>query len=392
MLPHALKVGRGVLIEIVQYEKVLAADSSPSASSSASSEAVRRFSKPRTILQFLPPPALDNDVEFSLPVRAAQKAIQTYKMSNTQRPQTSGARCPIAHRNGDPEDLERDFTTLGVEGTLGCPFAKMANGPASSVRDDPIAAEFHQDTYSARSPNVDQRPGQCPIRFLDQHSPEEVAKYFENHKHEIPRSHEICVRRYQGNESGARQLDAKYGNLVNMIQGLGVKHKAYLPERDRIEEHSTVAVEKWAEDISEHATGPPGQDDTVEDEEPRISHFDKPLREVRVGESPSRPWGISVPADKEPTPSALQEEDGVAHLKVHSTSSHPAPAASRHDHSQEQGQKTSPPKRRTDDFAEGKEPRTQIIFNGPVFFGYSAEEMSALLQNTNLGNVKPGGG
>ncbi|KIW35537.1 uncharacterized protein PV07_02227 [Cladophialophora immunda] len=366
-----------------EYEKVLAVDSTLSASSIAPSEVVRQFR------QF---PALCTEVECSLPIREAQQAIRTYKMSKTQRPQANGARCPIAHRSGDPEDLERDFTTPGVKGTLGCPFAKIPNGPASSAHDDPIAAEFHQDTQSARSPNPDQRPGQCPIRFLDQHSPEEIAKYFENHKHEIPRSHEICVRRYQGNETSARQLDAKYGNLVNMIQGLGVKHKAYLPERDRIEEQSNQAVEKWAEKISEHASEPPVQDGVVQDEEPRVSHFDKPLREVRVGESPSRPWGISVPADKEPTPSALQEEDGVAHLKIHSASSQAAPAVSRDERPQEQSRKTSPPDRRTDYSVQGKEPQTQIIFNGPVFFGYSAEEVSALLQNTNLGNSKPGGG
>ncbi|KIW90304.1 uncharacterized protein Z519_08948 [Cladophialophora bantiana CBS 173.52] len=365
-----------------EYEKILAADSSLSASSIAPSEVFRQFR------QF---PAINTDIECSLPIREAQQAIQKYKMSKTQIPQTNGARCPMSLRNGDPEDLERDFTTPGVQGTLGCPFAKMQNGPGSSAHADPIAAEFHQDTHSARSPNAEQRPGQCPIRFLDQHSPEEMAKYFENHKHEIPRSHEICVRRYQGNEISARQLDAKYGNLVNMIQGLGVKHKAYLPERDRIDEHSTQAVEKWAENVSEAAVAPPVPD-VVPDEEPRLSHFEKPLREVRVGESPSRPWGISVPVDKEPTPSALQDDDGVAHLKIHSASSRPVPLASRDDHPLERSPRTSQQKRWTDNSVEGKEARTQVIFNGPVFFGYSAEQVSALLQNTNLGNMKPGGG
>ena len=56
--------------------------------------------------------------------------------------------------------------------------------------------------------------GVCPIRFLDQHSPEEVATYFEKHKHELPRSHEVCVRRYQKNEEQIRKLDAKYGSPV----------------------------------------------------------------------------------------------------------------------------------------------------------------------------------
>jgi len=60
---------------------------------------------------------------------------------------------------------------------------------------------------------------------MDQHSPEEIAKYFENHKHEIPRSHAICVNRFQRNGESMRQIDEKYGNLVNMIQGLGQKHK-----------------------------------------------------------------------------------------------------------------------------------------------------------------------
>lgn len=301
------------------------------------------------------------------------------------------ARCPVAHRNGNPEDLEQDFTTAGVQGMLGCPFAKMANGQASATQNDPIAAEFHQDKLSTQSPPVEQRPGQCPIRFLDQHSPEEVAKYFENHKHEIPRSHEVCVRRYQGNETSARQLDAKYGNLVNMIQGLGVKHKAYLPERDRVEERthtSSQGVEKWAQTVSQDGVSPAERKE-VSDDEQRLSHFEKPLREIRVGESPSRPWGISVPADKEPTPSALQEEDGVAHLKVQSTSSREARDATPNGRTAEQSQRTTQ-KRRPSDLVENKDRQAQIVFNGPVFFGYSADDVAALLQKTNLGNMKPG--
>jgi hypothetical protein len=269
----------------------------------------------------------------------------------------------------------------------------MANGLAPSTQNDPIAAEFHQDKASTLSPPVDQRPGQCPIRFLDQHSPEEVAKYFENHKHEIPRSHEICVRRYGGNESSARQLDAKYGNLVNMIQGLGVKHKAYLPERDRIEERdqgSTRGVEKWAEHVSQDAT-PPVQESAEPVEGPRLSHFERPLREVRVGESPSRPWGISVPADKEPTPSALQDEDDAAHLKMQSASSRPTPVATPDGEPAEQSRKPQQQENRPRDPVDTTD-RTQIIFNGPVFFGYSAEEVALLLQKTNLANTKAGRG
>jgi hypothetical protein len=97
----------------------------------------------------------------------------------------------------------------------------------------------------------------CPIRFLDQHDPEEVAQYFEKHKHELPRSHEVCITRFQSNQDSIEQLDRKYGNLVNMIQGLGQKHQAWLPEEpeDAIEEEPEVEmvtdgkadakVEKW---------------------------------------------------------------------------------------------------------------------------------------------------
>lgn len=316
-------------------------------------------------------------------------------MLNSEQPQRSAMKCPIAHHAPDPEDLERDFTTPGVQGNLGCPFAKMSNGISNglNVEEDPIAAEFHQDGTSTRSPN-DHRPGQCPIRFLDQHSPEEVAKYFENHKHEIPRSHEICVRRYQSNETSARQLDAKYGSLVNMIQGLGVKHKAYLPERDRIEERdksSSNNVEKWAETVSNDAA-PVATDTPTADEQPRVSHFERPLREVRVGESPSRPWGISVPANKEVPPSALQSEDGVAHLKIDSESSRASPPTKPSrcpvDHAQAR-QSESPLRKSEPDAVKNADPRTQIIFNGPVFFGYSADQVAALLQKTTLGGASP---
>lgn len=314
-------------------------------------------------------------------------------MANHRAP-ANVTRCPVAHQTLDPEDMEKDFTTPGVRGNLGCPFAKMAtNGlaPGSSNCEDPIAAEFHQDIASARSAVTEQRPGQCPIRFLDQHSPEEVAQYFENHKHEIPRSHEICVRRYQGDETSVRQLDAKYGNLVNMIQGLGVKHKAYLPGKDRVEEQAKApprTVETWAEDVSSQPT-PPTHESHAEPEEARLSRFEKPLREIRVGESPSRPWGISVPPDKEPAPSALQSDLGIDNhnLKPQPSSPEVKPRRCPVDHGQ--GKPSTPiPSNEKDHTKDTPNPPTQIIFNGPVFFGYSAEQVAVLLQNTSLGNMK----
>ena len=161
------------------------------------------------------------------------------------------------------------------------------------------------------------------IRYLDQHSPEEVARYFETHKHEIPRSHEVCVKRYQRNEDDIRKLDAKYGSLVSMIQGLGQKHQPMLPadheeggEDEELERTSNERVENWAKAVSADGVGQ--EEPEPEEEEDRESRFDRPLKEIRVGESPSRPWGISVPIFDPP----LGEERAV--------SPPPAPVSSEH--------------------------------------------------------------
>jgi hypothetical protein len=164
----------------------------------------------------------------------------------------------------------------------------------------------------------------CPIRFLDQHSPEEVATYFEKHKHELPRSHEVCVMRYQSNEEQIKQLDAKYGNLVSMIQGLGEKHKEMLPEEPESAEddalHHDAAsdekIRKWASSVNAQA---PAEDES----EARLPHFERPVRDIRVGESPSRPWGIHVPATYEPVP----EHDGERSPPAPMRSPAPGPAA-----------------------------------------------------------------
>jgi hypothetical protein len=109
------------------------------------------------------------------------------------------------------------------------------------------------------------------------------------------------VKRYQRNEDDIRKLDAKYGSLVNMIQGLGQKHQPMLPsdqeqEDVELERTSNERVENWANNVSADGVG--GEDEPAEhekEEEDRESRFDRPLKEIRVGESPSRPWGISVP-------------------------------------------------------------------------------------------------
>jgi hypothetical protein len=200
----------------------------------------------------------------------------------------------------------------GKRGNLQCPFSNGAdavNGASGSQAAaeangahydpaDPICAAMY-DEASSRTGNSASIPGKCPIRYLDKHTPEEVARYVEMHKHELPRSHEVCLRRYQRNEQQIRKLDSKYGNMINMIEDLGQLHQPMLPE-DKLPQDGEVVgrgsnarVENWAHAVSV-STGS-GAGHTEHEDENRQSHFDRPMKEVRVGESPSRPWGISVP-------------------------------------------------------------------------------------------------
>ena len=242
--------------------------------------------------------------------------------------------------------LEQDFTVPGKKSSLLCPFAKPtmnrknsqgastlesdrpltpsdAKDPTPHASADPICAAMYAETMNSPPPSQSGSATKCPIRYLDQHSPEEVARYFETHKHEIPRSHEVCVKRYQRNEDDIRKLDAKYGSLVSMIQGLGQKHQPMLPadheeggEDEELERTSNERVENWAKAVSADGVGQ--EEPEPEEEEDRESRFDRPLKEIRVGESPSRPWGISVPIFDPP----LGEERAV--------SPPPAPVSSEH--------------------------------------------------------------
>lgn len=219
--------------------------------------------------------------------------------------------------------LEQDFTVEGKKkGSLECPFSqvKMEEPQAGSDNEgrehdavahdasDPICAAMNDELGS--QPTTSGAAAKCPIRYMDNHSPEEIAHYLETHKHELPRSHEVCVRRYQKSEDQIKKLDAKYGNLANMVEGLSRIHQPMLPEQDTrpqsdVEKVSNRMVENWAQTVSATVTDDPDRtttalepSDEAEDhhlEEERQSHFDRPLKEVRVGESPSRPWGISVP-------------------------------------------------------------------------------------------------
>lgn len=208
--------------------------------------------------------------------------------------------CPVMLNN---------LVRVGDSRTTWSPYGSVTPRPdslASLPKDqeaigDPIAAEARNARASSPPPSVNMVNSKCPIRFLDKHSPEELAEYFSHHKHEIPRSHEICVKRYQSNTEIIRQLDTKYANLASLIQDLGVKHQPMLTTKEgdahtAIAKSSAEKVEEWAENVKELSTDA-NMEDTISQSKPdsRLGVFDRPFKEVRVGESPSRPWGIPVP-------------------------------------------------------------------------------------------------
>ena len=361
--------------------------------------------------------------------------------------------CLVATRAGAPGSLERDFTTKGTQGNLHCPFAKSKNMPsdngmANGIENpfkiqnsdtcgheslDPIKAE-RNDRRSSQTPSVRTSTtrcpvARCPIRYLDQHSPEEIADYVERHKHEIPRSHAICVQRYQKDSHSMRHLDAKYGSLINMIRGLSVKHQAFLPNRGNsgapTSSSSAERVEKWAEEVGINSEMQPSiKEDETENDNGREGRFDRPLREVRVGESPSRPWGIPVPMPLPPSvspplsppPAAAlpekskkpSEEEPIRVSSIpprDSTQQAPTtvPKSGRcpFGHGVAQAVNTAPETETIRDYGQkngitetaeqnfGGQPQAHppltnspasIVFNGPVFFGFSPEQTSSFLQ------------
>ena len=334
------------------------------------------------------------------------EAIEACKTMKTRGRSLSTQSCqklPL-QRNKEPQlEMEQDFTTLGEKGNLQCPFPKHATSLHSPhiPMADPIAAEFHADNTSGHS-HLHSVSGKCPIRFLDQHSPEEAAAYFENHKHEIPRSHEICVKKFASNEESIRELDAKYGNLVSMIQELGVKHKQFLPVRDETQvkkaPSSTAAVKRWADGVSASQrdedldVASPSKVNGVTDEDEREPHFERPLREIRVGESPSRPWGISVPPEQKLAASVMSDKatepvSFALGVPPHVSAGCPVARGRVSSPSAQQDFQNEDEKRVPD--VQTREPvkspaTQQITFNGPVFFGYPADQVSALLQSIDL--------
>jgi hypothetical protein len=317
-------------------------------------------------------------------------------------------------------------------------------------------------------PNAD--PNVCPIRFLDQHSPEEVATYFENHKHDLPRSHEICVKRYQSNENQIKELDARYGNLVSMIQGLGVKHQPMLPaeppdgevaaDNDAVgfDPKDAEKVRNWANSVSppphQADAGQDGDGNIADNEraeydagEERQGRFARPLRDIRVGESPSRPWGIPVPvkylekvegnvseasssparipSSSMPAPSAAEAAKSEMDMKVESKLESKGRCPFGFDQAPKAETIATTKLKKEDDKLKKAEPdnavekiaqrvafisadttsavetteqkaepesgtskeQNRMVFTGPVFIGYSAEDAAKILRESGLGQA-----
>ena len=284
-------------------------------------------------------------------------------------------KCPFAAMShlGQQKTIKVESSVIQRPGSLPTP-------PHTQEHFADVPHEDANDKQDSPPPSISGSISKCPIRMLDERSPEEIARFFEHHKHEIPRSHEICVRRYQSNSQTIRELDAKYGNLTNMIKGLGVKHQPLLPSKGDDEEDdvsgdtkSMRKVESWAHNVDVVHEGADMLNDTkthLSGSDDRQGHCDRPLKEVRVGESPSRPWGISVPA-------------AIPHLDLGENASTRIPKRAQTKAHDEHGGDRA----RIAAGHGGEEPRDdkpRMLFTGPVFIGYGPEQAAALIKECEL--------
>ena len=274
---------------------------------------------------------------------------------------------------------ERDSTK--VESSMTQRPELLPTPPHTQEQFADVPYEGSYNRHDSPPPSISGSISKCPIRMLDERSPEEIAQFFENHKHDIPRSHEICVRRYQSDSQTIRQLDAKYGNLTNMIKGLGVKHQPLLPSKENDEENAAAdtrpmqKIENWAHNVDavDGAAHMPNDTKThLSESDDMEGDFDRPLKEVRVGESPSRPWGIRVPA-------------AIPHLSLNEDASTPTPTP--------KGTQSKPQDVHVGDresvaavYAgdESGDEKRRMLFTGPVFIGYAPEQAAALIRDCRL--------
>lgn len=177
-----------------------------------------------------------------------------------------------------------------------------------------------------------------------------------------------------------------------MIQGLGQKHQPMLHSKSGEENVSQARTEQdgkvveWAEEVEgeersilDIPSEPP--DDVDGKVEERTSHFDRPLKEIRVGESPSRPWGISVPLGAHiPTSAASHhEKPGLVNEVNSNRPEPPTPPAGSHN-----GGDTKRPRKS----AETGERQPSMLFTGPVFIGYAPDQIADIIQRAGLGKDK----
>ena len=249
-------------------------------------------------------------VESPSSVNLSSKRTQSpVAVEHPPNPITNNLTCPFASmKHSHVGDSQRTWSPHGTITPRPDPHPAVSNH--EQAVEDPITAESRYTGASSPPPSANGSNFKCPIRFLDQHSPEAVAEYFEHHKHEIPRSHEVCVRRYQSNTESIRQLDAKYGNLVTMIRDLGIKHQSLLPNHESLSpvvNNSMERVKKWADNINDS--------DVESDALSKSGLSQPPFEEVKVGESADMPWGVRVPIEirrTESTPSARDLRDGLS--------------------------------------------------------------------------------
>lgn len=233
----------------------------------------------------------------SCPFRAADPAC--FKESQTMRSTDRSSILPSAVL---PNDAELSLAYQAIKSQRRSSMISNNTHTSSRrafIQSSTATAEPRHDGHTSPPPSATSASN-CPIRFLGHTSPEVVAEYFKNHKHELPKSHEDCVKRHQTNTESIRELDAKYVNLVSMIQGLGEKHQSLLPSK-RGEGETVGKIQEWAAGLKQDQEGteseeiveacPPGE------ERGRFeTHVAAQLKEIRLGESPTRPWGVHVPA------------------------------------------------------------------------------------------------
>ncbi len=177
-----------------------------------------------------------------------------------------------------------------------------------------------------------------------------------------------------------------------------MKHQSLLPATEEPEPEqdgqvSQKKIERWASDVREvpasqavAGMGAAAEGDAradiveKEEEDEREGRFERPLKEIRVGESPSRPWGISTPLAADVSPDSL----------------HGAVGDGAHD-AGEQREKTEesismapfPDIKPIKASQTGQTDGRSMVFTGPVFIGYSAEQSAILLQRLSKGTKSP---